>query len=183
MGAQRRERLWKTSQEEEAFELDFREWTRILQFWWELLSEKSQEDRALGTVRVEGALWGSMIQGPYPSCFVTGMPSYPFTVFFFIVLWIIFINHCNFYLQWCPVPPMRKPSLYCLVPLLVAAPTLCSLLLKTASYVVPLCHLLSKDQTAGHLSDASSDPTETLPHWSQLGTRNRGCFWSFSISP
>lgn len=60
----------------------FREWTRILQFWWELLSEKSQEDRALGTVRVEGALWGSMIQGPYPSCFVTGMPSYPFTVFF-----------------------------------------------------------------------------------------------------
>lgn len=59
---------------------------------------------------------------------------------------------------------MRKPSLYCLVPLLVAAPTFCSPLLKTASYVVPLCHLLSKDQTAGRLSDASSDPTETLPH-------------------
>ena len=89
----------------------FREWTRILQVQlMGKLSEKSQEDRALGTVRVEGALWGSMTQGLYPSCFVTGMPSYPFTVFSLLFYELIFMSHCNFCLQWRQVPPMRKPS-------------------------------------------------------------------------
>lgn len=89
----------------------FREGTRFLlvQVMWKL-SENSEEDRSLGTVRTERNSWGFMARGPYPSYFVTRMPGSPFTVFFFVVPWIHHHESLQLLFAWRQVLLMRNPS-------------------------------------------------------------------------
>lgn len=124
-----------------------------------------------------------MTWGLYLSHFVTGTPL---SLYCFLIYcpvnsswWVIAASVCSDtrYCWW-----ENNSDLFCLTPLIGAAPN--SLL--SLSQKQPLCCLLSKllrAKLGGLLSEAFWDPTETLLHWSPLVTRNRGCFWSFPISP
>lgn len=89
------------------------------------LSEKSPEDRALETSGLRRHSWGSVARDPCTSCFVTETPGSSFTGFSLLLYEFTLMSPCSFCLQWHQVLPVRKPALYCLIPLLVAAPTLC----------------------------------------------------------
>lgn len=50
-------------------------------------------------------------------------------------------------------------------------------------HVIYWAYFSGQDRSGGYLHDASWDFPETFPHWSQLVTRDTGCFWSFAMSP
>lgn len=80
----------------------------------------------------------------------------------------------------------KDTALHYLGPLVVAFLTLHSPLLRnnlTCCALMSFIEHISQDPSGGHLRDASWDFPETFPHWSQLVTRDTGCFWSFAMSP
>ena len=147
---------------------------------WESFQKNLRRIKPWEQSGLRGLSWVFLTGGPYSSHFVTECQAFP----------LLFLIYCPVNSSWWATTTFvcsdarycswaNNSALYCLAPLVVAAH---NPLLSPSQKQPPLCvsvsfiEQVSQDQTGGLLSDALWDPTEILPHQSQLVTRNGGCF-------